>query len=165
MLELDLIIGELKMKDENFDKKFNEIRKLLRSEEGSTQYSQPYIQRLLHEDNNLRKVFLAIIKDSPALIHEVAKSTLLTKPTCYSRLHKLLDLKLIERIYYSDIVNKKRSNDKEVVIKFKEFTSKMPDQVRRYFEAKTSFWKINDYGKKLAEWAYRFKQEFEEKKQ
>lgn len=156
-------LEEDKKTKENTEKEYLEIKELLKKE--NTKHTQPYIQKQLTDNENLRKVFLAVIDNNPALIHEVFKASLLTKPTCYAQLHKLLDLKLIKRRYYFDILKTKNKGigDEEIIKKFDDFSSKMPENLKRYFQSRTSFWEINDFGKKFAKWAYFKQEEFKEK--
>lgn len=138
--------------------KYLEIKKKLQEE--NSVYTEPYIKRQLNEKDNLRKVFISIIKHNPALINEVSKDALLSKPTCYSQLHKLLELKLVVRKYVEEAEKEK---DKEIMKKFNDWTSKMPENLKRYFKAKASFWKITDLGKQFSEWAYLRYKDYKEK--
>jgi len=147
------------MANKDIEEKYLKVKKLL---ENKGRYNKPYILRHLHEKENLRKVFLSIIKNNPALINEVQKDSVVTKPTCYNYLFKLIDLHLIKRVFVQDILKGKIKND-EIKRKFDDFALKMPENLRRYYEAKTSFWEITEFGKELAEKSYEFEQEFKEK--
>ena len=113
----------------------------------------------LRSKPNLRKVFISTIKHDPALVHEISNDCLLTKPTCYTQFHKLVELRLINRIYVMPIFDGTVKND-ILKNKFIEWTKGMPDNLKRYFLAKTSFWLITDYGKEFAKKALEFEQEF-----
>ena len=155
-------------KEEEFDieeaeKSYKKIKEMLKMND--TKHNRPYIKKQLADNENLRKVLLAVIKNNPSLINEIFRTSLLTKPTCYSQLYKLLDLKLIRRRFYFDILksSKREEGDKEIIEKFEDFTSKMPENLKRYFQAKTSFWLISEFGKSFAEWAWQKNEEFKEK--
>jgi len=147
-------------KIETDEEKFEKVKNMLKKE--NNKFNPNYISRQLHEQVNLRKTFLAAIKSNPSLIHEIFRDALLTKPTCYTYLYKLIDLKLIKRVFILDVINGKE-NSEAIKVKFEDWTSKMPDHLKRYYLAKTSFWEITDFGKKFAERAYEFEQEFREK--
>jgi len=146
-------------KIETDEEKFEKVKKLLEKE--NKKFNPNYIFRQLHEQVNLRKVFLAVIKNNPALVHEVYEDALLTKQTCYNYLHRLIDLRLVKRVFALN-VSKGKENNEAVKIKFEDWISKMPEHLKRYFEAKTSFWEITEFGKKFAGRAYEFEQEFRE---
>jgi len=150
---------------EEIEREFLEVKNILKKED-STKHNSPYIRKQISDNENLREVFLAVIKHNPALIGEISSTSLLTKPTCYSQLHKLLSLKLVNRRYYFDILKdgEKENGDKEIIKKFDDFTSKMPPNLKRYYQAKTSFWIITDFGKCFAKWALIKKEEFKEKR-
>lgn len=156
--------AEKEKSKEEVEKEYEEVKKLLKN--NNKKHNKPYIRRQLAENENLRKVFLGVINHNPALINEIFSDSLLTKPTCYVQLHKLLDLKLVARRYYFDILKnpeKKQDGDEVIKKKFEDFTSKMPDNLKRYFQARTSFWKITDFGKFFAGWTYQKQEEFKEK--
>jgi len=144
-----------------FEGEFQKIRELLKKEDNGF-YNKPFIMRRLKERENMRKVFLAVIKNSPARISEIFESALLTKPTCYSQLHNLMDLNLLDRIYVLHIMNGTVKNA-EIKKKFEEWTKNMPDGLKRYYLAKTSYWVVTDFGKQFVTIAFNFSQEFKEK--
>lgn len=146
---------EQKVKEE-----FESVKKLLR-EKNNGKYNRPYLQRQLHENISLRKVFLAIIDQEPARISEISEGALLTKPTCYAQLHKLMELHLVKRTYVMPVMEGKVKN-KKIKEKFEVWTKSMPEQLKRYYLAKTSFWEITDFGMEFAKQAYHFEQEFRE---
>lgn len=146
-------------KPETDEEKFEKVKKLLEKE--NKKYNPNYIFRQLHEQANLRKTFLAVIKNNPGLVHEIYQDAILSKQTCYTYLYRLVGLRLIKRVFVLD-VTKGKENDKAVKIKFEDWSSKMPEHLRRYFEAKTSFWEVTEFGKKFAGRAYEFEQEFRE---
>ncbi|MHA1867808.1 MAG: winged helix-turn-helix domain-containing protein [Candidatus Heimdallarchaeaceae archaeon] len=149
-----------KTEEEIIEEEFEKVKALLQSEKNG--YNKPFIQRQLHENNSLRKVYLAIIKNNPAKISEISEDALLTKPTCYTQLHKLLELHLVERIFVIDVMNGTIKHDK-IKTKFLDWTKNMPEQLRRYYLAKTSFWVISNLGKQFAMKSWEFDQEFREK--
>ena len=77
------------MKKNSPEEDFEKIRKKLQ-EKDNGRFNEPHVIRLLHEKASLRKTFLSVIKNTPALISEISQDSLLTKPTCYSKLHKLI---------------------------------------------------------------------------
>lgn len=150
-----------KKEEVSIENKFNKIRSILKQQK-SNGYNEFYIKGKLHDNLNLRKVFLATIKTYPSRISEIYEESLLSKPTCYNHLFLLLDLKLVERIFIVDIIDNKIKND-EIKEKFEEWTENMPPTLKRYYLAKTSYWIITEFGKGFAEVAYQFDQEFREK--
>lgn len=138
---------------------YEKVRKLLHDKPNG--YNKPYVQRQIHEKPNLRRTYLALIKNTPARISEISEDALLTKPTCYSQLHHLLELHLVSRIFIMDVMNGAVQND-EIKEKFTNWTNSMPDQLKRYYLAKTSFWVLTDFGKEFVTKAWEFEQEFRE---
>lgn len=141
------------------EKGFNKVKELLNKKENNHDYKESFILKNLHGEINLRKVFLAVIKTGPAKISEIFEDAILTKPTCYSQLHKLMEMNLVYRIFVMPIINGTIKND-EIKKKFLEWTEKMPESLKRYYLAKTSYWQITEFGKKFASTAYEFEQEF-----
>lgn len=146
-----------KKEKERAESDFEKVKKLL--QEKPNGYNKPYILKQLHEKDNLRKTYLAVVKNSPARISEVFEEALLTKPTCYTQLHKLLELHLVSRIFVLDVVNGAVVNE-QIKKKFTDWSLSMPEQLKRYYLAKTSFWVITDFGKEFALQAWEFEQEF-----
>lgn len=152
------IIRQEKRKEKaQIENDFIRIKKLLHKKPNG--YNKPYILRQLHEKYSLRKTYLALIKNSPARISEISEDALLTKPTCYSQLHRLLELHLVSRIFASDVINGAVINN-EIKSKFEEWSKSMPESLKRYYLAKTSFWVITDFGKEFALQSWSFEQEF-----
>lgn len=150
---------EEKREQELNEKDFDKIKELLNKKENNHNYQENFILRNLHESVNLRKVFLAVIKTGPARISEIFEDAILTKQTCYFQLHKLMEMKLVDRIFVMPIINGTIKND-EIKKKFLEWTEKMPEGLKRYYLAKTSYWQITEFGKKFASMSYKFEQEF-----
>lgn len=144
-------------KSKTAQEEFEEIRKILKK--GCGKYNPAYVSRQLHDKSNLRKVFLAIINHSPARISEVCEYSLLTKPTCYSQIFNLINLNLVDRIFVLPVVNGTVKHD-EIKSKFIDWTKNMPESLKRYYLAKTSYWVITDFGKQFCMKAYNFEQEF-----
>lgn len=138
---------------------FLKIKEMLNK--GNGKHHKPYIQRMLHEKENLRKVYLALVKSNPAKIAEIFEISLLTKPTCYKQLHDLLSLKLVNRIFIADIKDGKIIHP-EIENKFENWVKSMPDNLKRYYRAKTSYWEVSEFGKQFAVKAFEFDQEFRE---
>lgn len=151
-----------KSKDE-CEKDYERVKAILNNG-GNKKHNRGYILKNLREHPNTRKIFLSIIKSNPARISEVSEFSLLTKPTCYTQLHKLLDFSLISRIFVMDIKQKK-VEDKEIEEKFDEWTKAMPENLKRYYLAKTSFWRVTEFGKKFIDKAFQFEQEFKEEEE
>jgi len=149
---------------EEYRQKANEeylkIKGILNNDKNG-KHNEAYVSRQLHEKENLRKVFLAVVKHSPAKIGELADSSLLTKPTCYSQLFKLMNLQLVERVYILPIMSGITQND-EIKEKFEEWTKHMPSSLKNYYLAKTSYWIISEFGKKFCGKAWNFENEFRE---
>ena len=162
MKKIMLHIGGSKMNKKELEEKYKKIKELLKKERERSRYNKPYIRRKFSENINLRKTFLAVIRYNPALIHEISEFSLLSKPTCYSQLFNLMDMKLVERKYIKDCENGK---DLEIIKKFDDFTSKMPEGLKNYYYGKTSFWKLTDYGKEFVEFAYEKDKEFKEQEE
>src|SRR3990167_1279798 len=111
---------------ENYENDFEEVRELLKKKDNG-KYNTLYIFRQLHEKENLRIVFLSLIKENPARISEISEEALLTKPTCYSQLHILIKLGLVDRIFVMSIINGVIKNE-AIKNKFNEWIKTMPKQ-------------------------------------
>jgi len=146
----------------NSVEEYEKIKKELQSKPQGD-YNVSYVLRQLQTQDNLRKTFLSAIKFSPARISEISEDALLSKPTCYSQLHKLLELRLIGRIYVMSVMDGTVKND-EIKNKFVQWTSNMPDSLKRYYLAKTSFWVITDYGKQFAVRTSELENQFKKKR-
>ena len=136
---------------------FDKIRELLQKKPNG--YHEPYILRQMHEKPSLRKTYLSVVKNSPARISEISEDALLTKPTCYSQLYKLLEMNIVERLFVMDVMSGKVKN-KGVKDKFEAWVTTMNEKLKRYYLAKTSYWVITDFGKKFASRTWKFEQEF-----
>lgn len=167
------LTGERMTKKKKKDKKkgetdgeFKKVRELLSQSQDN--FHKNYLARQLHEKDNLRAVFLSLVKNSPARISELYEDALLTKPTCYSQLHKLISYDMAERVFVMDVkkgdidTKAAKDNEKEIEKKFDKWVGTMPEKLQRYYLAKTSYWIITDLGKELAMKAYKFEQEFRE---
>ena len=161
-----LKLEQRKKKEEDSKKIQNDFEKIknILQKGNNGKHNEAYIKRLLHEKENLRKVFLATIKSNPSRISEISEYSLLTKPTCYNQLHKLLDLNVVGRVYVLDVKNKIVDNI-DIESKFDNWAENMPENLKRYYLAKTSYWVITDFGKRFAITAFDFDQEFKEKQE
>ena len=142
----------------NTEEEYEKVKKLLQKKQNGI-YNVSYVLKQIHEKDTLRKTFLAVISNDPARISEVSEKALLSKPTCYSQLHKLLELNLVDRIFVLPIINGTVKNDL-IKQKFEEWTRNMPDNLKRYYLAKTSYWVVTNYGKQFAVKSHEFEQEF-----
>src|SRR3990167_4279591 len=143
----------------NTEEEYEKIRKELQKNKNS-KHTPHYVLRLLHEKGTLRKTFLSTIKQTPAKISEISEDSLLSKPTCYSQLHKLLGLELIDRVFVINVMNDSVKN-KEIKEKFIKWTENMPETLKRYYLAKTSYWVVTKYGKQFAVKSFNFEQRSE----
>lgn len=139
---------------------FEQVKKLLAGKQDK--FNNPFLIRQLRENATLRKVFLSTVKTTPAKISEIYEASLLTKPTCYTQLHRLMDLDLVTRVYVMDVKSKNMQNP-EIEKKFDDWVKSMPEKLKRYYLAKTSYWMVTEFGKQFAMNAYTFEQEFREK--
>ena len=147
--------------EKDFEEEYKKIKSLL-NKGINGKFNQGYIQRQLHEKENLRKVFLAVIQTNPSRISEVYEISLLSKPTCYTQLHQLMSLRIVDRLYVLPIINGTIKND-AIRKKYEDWTRNMPEGLKRYYLSKTSYWVLTDYGKKFCSIAYDFDQEFRDK--
>lgn len=146
------------MENNKSNKDFEKAREILNTG-FKNGYNEPYILRSLREKESLRCVFLAIVKLSPALVSEIMQESLLSKNTCYAQLFKLLKFNLIRRIYVTKIVSGEIKND-AVKERWENWSKFMPDGTKNYFQSKTSFFEITDYGKRFALDSINFENEF-----
>ena len=137
------------------------IKKLLLKKNDN--FSPPYILKTLNEKDSLRKVFLSVLKNSPAKISDITEDTLMHKQNCYPILSQLVGINLLKRIFVMDIINGKEKND-QIMEKFNLWTKHMPENTRRYYSSKTSYWEISEFGKQFVVRAYDFEQKYREKK-
>lgn len=154
------LMEQQKKDKEKVDAEFERIKKLM--DERPNGYYDAYVLRQLHEKQTLRKTLLAVGKESPALISEVLERALITRPTCYTQLFKLMELCLVDRIFIMDVVSGKIKNN-DVLEKFDKWTGQMPDKLKRYYLAKASYWVITDLGKSFISKSWKFEQEFRTK--
>lgn len=152
------VIKEEKPEVQTTKEELKKIKDLLKKQDS---YSDNYILKILHDKESLRKVFLAVVKEDPAKISDICEFTLFHKQNCYPLLNQLLSLGLVRRVYVNDIMNgNSNEEDKEVQTKFLEWTAKMPENTKRYFLAKTSYWRVTKFGVAFVGRAYKFNQEF-----
>ena len=142
------------------DSDVEKIKQLLNKK--NEDFSTPYILKTLNEKDSLRKLYLSVLKNDPAKISEITEDTLIHKQNCYPMLSQLVSLNLLNRIFVVDIINGKVKNDK-ILEKFNLWTKHMPENTRRYYLAKTSYWVVTDFGKQFVVKAYNFEQKFREK--
>ena len=136
------------------------IKNLLKKKEDNL--SPPRILKLLNEKDSLRKIFLSVLKNSPAKISNITEDTLMHKQNCYPLLSQLVSINLLKRIFVVDIINGKIKND-AIIEKFDLWTKHMPENTKRYYLAKTSYWEVSDFGKQFVVRAYEFEQQRREK--
>lgn len=141
------------LKKEDFEK----VRELLKEKDGD--YTDQYLLRKIKENDSLRRVFLSLVKNSPTKISEIVENSFLSKNTCYSQLYKLMEMKLVSKIPIMLIINGTIKNE-EISKKFSQWTERMPEKLKHYYLAKTSFWEITEFGKKFSLRAYQMEQEF-----
>jgi predicted transcriptional regulator len=141
-------------------KDFEKVKELLNNQDED--YTDVYLLRKIRENDNLRRVFLSVMKNSPARIYEIVESSLLSKNTCYTQLYKLMEMKLVAKIAVMSVMNGNIKNER-VSNKFKEWTANMPENLKNYYLAKTSFWEITDFGKRFSLRSYEMEQEFRKK--
>ena len=146
-----------KKTNEKIEDEYNETRVLLNKESDS--FTEPYILKMINEKEALRKIFLAVVKYNPAKVSDIAEYTLFYKQNCYPLLNQLTSLGLVKRIFVMDIYNGVLRDD-EIMKKFAEWSRTMPENTKRYYMGKTSFWRITDLGKKFVRNAYEFDQKF-----
>jgi len=151
------------------DKEVEEIKNLLKNKDKN--FNSSYILKQLNTKDSLRKIFLSVLKNNPTKISEVYEDTLMHKQNCYPLLSQLVNLNLLRRIFVVDIINKKyeyidKDDEeicKEIIKKFNLWTQHMPENTKRYYLAKTSYWKVTDFGKQFVVKAYKFEQKAREK--
>ncbi|HEY0090085.1 MAG TPA: hypothetical protein VGB37_14660 [Candidatus Lokiarchaeia archaeon] len=141
-------------------KDFEKVKELLNN--NNEDYTDVYLIRKIRENDNLRRVFLASIKYSPARISEIVESSFLSKNTCYIQLYKLVEMKLITKVAIMSVINGNTKNE-TIYNKFKEWTVSMPEKLKNYYLAKTSFWEITEFGKRFSMRSYELEQEFRKK--
>ena len=144
---------------EFIEEDYEKVRKFLNKESG---FTETYILRLLNEKESLRKIFLAVIKYNPAKISDIVEYTFFYKQNCYPLLNQLVSLGILRRIFVVDVYNGKEKDD-EIMKKFSEWSRTMPENTKRYYMGKTSFWRVTEYGKTFVMRAYNFDQKFREK--
>lgn len=151
-----LLIGKLKMKKSDFEA----MKKQLDDIDIKKRYRPNFIIGKLHKLVDLRRVFIAVIKFSPAFHSEIKKMTNLTKQNIYYQLYKLLSFGIIERIFIIDIDTHKPTADEEVYNKWKLLASQMPNDIKRQSLARGSVFRVTEYGKKFLKHAITFEEEF-----
>ena len=54
-------------------------------------------------------------------------------------------------------------DEKKILEKFDTWVKNMPEKLKRYYLAKTSYWVVTESGKNIAMKSYQFEQEFRKK--
>ena len=128
------------------------------------QYRNELIRATLKEKAALRRTFAVVILLSPARFGEIKEKVFISKNAIYTHLYQLKELGLVEKVAIMDLWNKRKLEgaQKEVMKKFKEFTSKMVKAQEQYFAAKTNYWALTELGKdtKIINWVLRLEKEF-----
>lgn len=148
-----------KLPEINSIEEYNNIKEKLKKLNGK--YANNYIIKQLHDKENLRKVFVAVIKKDPARISDISEDAILSKQTCYSQLFALIKLNLVKRVYVAQVINGEIKNE-AVKKKFLYWTQAMPESLKRYYTAVTSYFEVTNLGKQFAYKTYQFEQEFTE---
>lgn len=141
-------IEEPKIKIASFD----EAKKLVEKVLSESEYKANMIRAILEKKSQLRKTYLSIIKINPARIGEIGEHTFNTRKTIYNHLYNLMSLGLVEKIPIMQLYEKKSKKtpqEKQILKKFKDWTSKMNDGMKRYFTAKTCYWVLTESGRDL----------------
>lgn len=150
---------EKKVLSENPEEDFQKVKNLLSKK---NKYQSSYILKQLHDKENLRRTFLAVVRSNPARISDLVETTLINKSNLYALLPNLITLGIVERVWVSDVLNGK-IDSLAIRNKALDWTSKMEDNTKRYYLSKTSYWQVTPLGKKFVMEAYKFEEAFKEK--
>jgi len=137
------------------DKTLEELRKEIEIDFSNNEYKETALRNLLKKRPALRKTYMCVILTSPSRIGEIMEKTLNQRATQYNHLYELIKLNLIKKISVMDLVEKKIKkkslNDEEKLVmkKFTDWTSKMNDGMKRNFQAKTCYWCLSEIGKNV----------------
>lgn len=146
----------------NSIEEYEKIKKQIFSKKNS-QYIPEIVSKKLHDDENLRSIYLAVANLEPCIVSEIQKESSLSKQTCYNILHRLIKLNLVLKIHVLDVIKKVIEN-KDIEEKFDKWTKNMPENVKNYYLGRTNYWIITPNGKQFLSIAYSWDQEFREKR-
>ncbi len=144
----------------NFEEAIKELKKTYES--GS--YRVELIKKTLTENPRLRKTFAQILILNCARFGEIQQKVFVARKTTYTHLYQLMELGLVKQIAVMNLWNK-NNLDKEqklVLSKFKDWTSKMAEKQVNYFAAQTHYFLLTEKGKDMdiVKWVSKLEKEF-----
>jgi len=158
--EMGFVKHELAIDSKSLDDVKKEIIETLENK----QYRNELIRKTLGQKPLLRRTFAIVLSRSPARIGEIQEKVFITRKSIYTHLYQLKELGLVDKIAVMDIWNKRnlKGAQKEVMQKFKDFSSTMSEGQVQYFAAKTNYWVLTELGEdtKIINWVLRLEKEF-----
>lgn len=144
----------------SFEDSVKELEKLYAT--GS--YRDDRLRKFLFDFPKLRKTFATLLILKCARLGEIQQKAFATKRTIYSHLYQLIELGLVKQIAVMDLWNKKKldSEQKKIIKKFQDWTSKMSPKQVHYFAAKTHYFLLTEIGNspEIAAWVLKLELEF-----
>lgn len=116
------------------------------------------VNRLLLKKKDLRKLFITIYAigtpERYGRIYEKGNFTFVRK-TGYNYIKKLEELNLINRIPVVNIYNKDNLTKIEKIVKekFETFISQMTEKQKKYYQLKTGYYYVTEYGEEFIDFA------------
>lgn len=130
-------------------KNFDEVVKELKETFETKAYKSELIRRTLKENEKLRKTYVGVMILNPAKLSEIKEKVMVTGRTLYGYLYKLINLGLLKKIPVMDLWNRRKleGDEKVVIKKFKDWTSKMSNGQLQFFAGKTNYFVLTKLGK------------------
>ncbi|HEA65090.1 MAG TPA: hypothetical protein ENI02_03000 [Candidatus Aminicenantes bacterium] len=144
----------------SFDDAIKELKKTYES--GS--YRTELIKKTLTENSRMRKTYAQMLILQCARFGEIQQKVFVARKTTYTHLYQLMELGLLKQVAVMDLWNKSNLDreQKLVLSKFKDWTSKMADKQVNYFAAQTHYFLLTEQGKNLdiVKWVSKLEKEF-----
>jgi len=144
----------------SFEDSVRELKKMCES--GSYRINR--IKKILNENPKLRMTFSQILILDCARFGEIHQKVFVSRKTTYSHLYQLIELGLIKQVAVMELWNKKNLNQEQKLVlkKFKDWTSKMLQKQVNYFAAQTHYFMLTELGKdpEIAAWVLQCEKEF-----
>ncbi|MFA4960086.1 MAG: hypothetical protein WC548_00285 [Candidatus Pacearchaeota archaeon] len=150
-------------KREKGSRTFEELALEIKETMEGHSYKKELIKRMLKEKSKLRKTYGVLLNNSPGRIGEFVTKLFMSKNTAYNYLYSLIELGLLKQISIMDIwnVDNLQGDNKIVMDKFKEWSSKMAKRQMEYFAAKTHYFILTELGKdiEIISWVLKLEKE------
>jgi len=130
----------------------------IKEKPNNSEKSTSILRYKLKNDETLRKVFLNVAKYEPCRISEIQEDLIVVKQTAYNKLKTLVNFKVIEKLPIIEVITKDKKNfiERKIIEKFEDWTSKMPKTIKSYYQSRTNYYFLTEFGETFIEWACKF---------